>query len=162
MKNVFMVFFLLLVVGCDLTSSSKKNVIKKKNITAIALTDLSGEKVFLKDYKEKRILLNFWATWCGPCKNEMPDLLRAQEILAKENYVFLFVSDESIAKINEFKQQSKYKFNYFVSNTSMSSLGVYSLPTTYIYNEKGEMVDKVIGVVKWDSDKMISKLKAVK
>ena len=162
MKNSCLAFLLFLIIGCNSTDKKKNEEVNKKNIKTTELSDLSGKKVSIEDFKGQKILLNFWATWCGPCKKEMPDLLKTQAILAKENYVILLVSNESIEKISAFKQQSKYEFNYLVSNTSMSSLGVYALPTTYIYNEKGEKVDQIIGAVKWDSDEMITKLKEIK
>lgn len=162
MKNIFFIILLAVFVSCDSVDSAKKKNNTKNVKTDVELSDLLENEVKLEDYKGKKILVNYWATWCGPCKKEMPDLLNAQEILTKENYVFLLVSDESIAKINKFKSSSKYKFNFLISKKSMSSIGVYALPTTFIYNEKGEKVEEIVGAKKWDSEAMITKLKNIK
>ena len=82
------------------------------------------------------IVISFWATWCKPCIVEMPGLTRAQEILKDYNYIFLLVSDERISKIAKFKNDKKYNFNYLKSVGSNEILGIYSLPTVYIFNEK--------------------------
>ena len=112
-------------------------------------------------FRGKKILINYWATWCGPCIQEMPSLLKAQELLKDENYIFLLVSDESIQKISRFKNRKKFNFTYLKSSVSLGSIGIYSLPTTYIFNEKGEKVKKIVGAVDWNSNRMIKKLKSL-
>ena len=130
---------------------------------------MPGEIVYLTtrdeliEYLKKHsiVIVKFTATWCGPCIKEMPDLLEAQKILIKDNYVFLLVSDESQEQILEFKKQANYDFTFLKATKTNASLGVYALPTTYIYNEKGQKVDKIIGSVKWDSEEIIAKLKNI-
>jgi len=162
MKKVVFVVVFALFFGCK--DSGKNNKIKKietlENLSNVV--DLSGEPVDMSIYKGKKVLVNFWATWCAPCKKEMPDLLKAQKILVKENYVFLLISDESQGRISEFKKKTGYDFTFLKSTKPINSLGIYALPTTFIYNEKGEKVDKIIGTVLWDSEKMIHKLKNIK
>jgi thiol-disulfide isomerase/thioredoxin len=104
--------------------------------------DLDNNEVDLSSFRGKKILINYWATWCGSCIQEMPSLLKAQELLKDENYIFLLVSDESIQKISRFKNRKKFNFTYLKSSVSLGSMGIYSLPTTYIFNEKGEKVKK--------------------
>lgn len=150
---------------CFFGCKEPKKELKKSNNTIESisyLVDLDGNTVDLNKLKGKKVLLNFWATWCGPCKKEMPDLLEAQKILTKDNYVFLLVSDESSELITEFKKKTNYDFTFLKATKSMASLGVYALPTTNIYNEKGKKVDQIIGSVKWDSEEIIAKLKNIK
>ena len=162
MKKVIFACFLILFVACD-TATSKKETKSPKEAKPLqkGLVDLSGKSISLSDYKGKKILVNYWATWCGPCKAEMPALLRAQEILVEHNYVFLFPSDESIEKITGFKNKTNYNFNFLKLNGSVSQLGIYALPTTFIYNEKGEKVKEIVGSVVWDSKEMIDLLKNI-
>ncbi len=160
MRKIFFFIALTSLFGCR---DSKKSInISNNYIENISyLVDLEGNSYSISKLKGKKVLLNFWATWCGPCIKEMPDLLEAQQILIKENYIFLLVSDESQAQILEFKKQTNYDFTFLKAKKSTASLGVYALPTTYIYNEKGEKVDQIIGSVKWGSEKIIARLKDI-
>jgi thiol-disulfide isomerase/thioredoxin len=124
-----------------------------------SFVDLKNQKVDLKSYKGKKIIVNYWATWCKPCIIEMPGLIRAQEILKNHNYTFLLVSDEKISKISKFKNDKKYNFNFLKSVGSNERLGIYSLPTAYIFNEKGIKIETIVGTIVWDSEQMIKKLK---
>jgi thiol-disulfide isomerase/thioredoxin len=157
-KALFFISFLL-ILSCK---ESKKIKISNGLDSLEYLVDLKGSTFDVSSLKGKKVLINYWATWCAPCKKEMPDLLDAQEILSKENYVFLLVSDESEAQILEFKKQTNYKFTFLRSSQSVSNIGIYALPTTFVYNENGEKTDKIIGAVKWNSEKMIDKLKNIK
>jgi len=124
-----------------------------------SFVDLKNQKVDLTSYKGKKIIINYWATWCKPCIMEMPGLTRAQEILKNHNYTFLLVSDERISKISKFKNDKKYNFNFLKSVGSNESLGIYSLPTSYIFNEKGIKIETIVGTIIWDSEIIINKLK---
>jgi thiol-disulfide isomerase/thioredoxin len=126
-----------------------------------SFVDLKNQKVDLTSYKGKKIIINYWATWCKPCIMEMPGLTRAQEILKNHNYTFLLVSDERISKISKFKNDKKYNFNFLKSVGSNETLGIYSLPTAYIFNEKGIKIETIVGTIVWDSEQMIKKLKTL-
>jgi thiol-disulfide isomerase/thioredoxin len=162
MKNLVFIVVFALFIGCKESgkSATQKKIETLSNISNIV--DLNGEPIDMSMFVGKKVLVNFWATWCAPCKKEMPDLLEAQEILRKDNYVFLLISDESQAQILEFKEKTMYDFTFLRSTKPTNSLGIYALPTTFVYNEKGEKADKIIGAVHWNSEKMIHKLKNIK
>ena len=127
----------------------------------ILFKDLHGNPVALSDFKGKRVLLNFWATWCRPCIEEMPSLLKAKEILEKENYIFLLATDQPIKTIKSFKEKKNFDFNYIKLNGAFAQLDIKALPVTFIYNENGDKVDQISGAVAWDSQEMIHRLKAI-
>ena len=114
--------------SCHTDIKERKNV---SDLEAIQLktqfVDLDNKQVDLTQYKGKRIVLNYWATWCGPCIKEMPGLKKAEEILENHNYTFLLVSDETIDKISEFKTNRSFDFNFLKSSKSIEALGIYSL-----------------------------------
>ena len=123
--------------------------------------DLNGNVVRLSDFKGKRILLNFWDTWCTPCIEEMPSLEKAQDLLQLENYVFLFATTDQVAKINRFTKQHPFSFQYVQYQKSLDKLNIHALPVTFIYNTEGEMVKRIDGAADWESKEMITQLKAV-
>ena len=124
-----------------------------------SLVDLNQNKVNLTSFEGRKIVINYWATWCAPCIKEMPELKKAEEILQNYNYIFLLVSDEIISKISAFKNEKKIDFNFLKSVNSNEINGIYSLPTTYIFDENGKKVETFVGVVAWDSEQIINKLK---
>ena len=110
------VYFLILgvvLVGCkeQKTKTVEPEVIESvvEKVSTSTYEDLEGNPIEISDYKGKRVLLNYWATWCRPCIEEMPDMEKAQTILEKDNYVFLFASDQSIDKINKFKEARGFR-----------------------------------------------------
>ena len=89
----------------------------------------------------------------------MPSLKIAEEILEEYGFTFLLVSDESINKISNFKDEMNFKFNFLKSTNSFEKLGVYAMPTSFIFDENGSLVETIIGAIEWDSEEIITKLK---
>jgi thiol-disulfide isomerase/thioredoxin len=113
------------------------------------LTDLSNDPVYLTKYKGKTIFINFWATWCKPCREEMPSIQRAMGILKDENIVFLFASNESAELIENFKSDHDYDFTY-VKADNLEELNIIGLPTTFIFDPDGNLVFSEMGYRQWD------------
>tara|TARA_R110002073_G_scaffold8207_3_gene45771 strand:- start:52984 stop:53472 length:489 start_codon:yes stop_codon:yes gene_type:complete len=162
MRKIIAVFYLTVFFGCISCHSKKeKKTDLESNQEKGSYVDLNNKKVDFSSFKGKKVLLNYWATWCKPCIEEMPALLKAQKVLKAHNYVFLLVSDEDIAKISHFKNDKKYNFRFLKSTGSTDALGVYMLPTTFVFNEEGKKAESITGSVLWDSEEMINKLKAL-
>lgn len=166
LKTLLIIVLAAAMTSCkDVNTNTQKvtvnedNVVEKKSTTTYE--DLKGNAISLSDFKGKRVLLNYWATWCRPCIAEMPDMEKAQAILENENYVFLFASDQSVAKIEKFKEARGFNLNFIKYNGVYANKGVSALPATFIYNEVGEQVLCFDGGLKWDSPEMIEKLRAV-
>lgn len=115
----------------------------------IILKDLNGQPINLEKYKGKTIFLNFWASWCKPCIEEMPSIEKAQNILQNEEVIFLLASAESAEEIDAFRNTHDYKFNYARIENS-EELNIQTLPTTFIFNPQGELVFSEAGYHKWD------------
>ena len=82
-------------------------------MNVVTLTDDNFENEV--DASEKPVLVDYWATWCGPCIKEMPSIKRAEDILEDFGYTFLLVSDETISKISKFKNDRNFDFNFLKS-----------------------------------------------
>ncbi|MDY7394157.1 TlpA disulfide reductase family protein [Aureibaculum sp. 2210JD6-5] len=152
LKHTISLILLFMMIGCAKTSKSETIAIYK---------DLEGNAVALSNFKGKKVLLNFWATWCLPCLEEMPSMAKAQQLLASENYVFLFATTDKIDKINKFKEKHPYPFQYLQYQGSLDKLNIHALPVTFIYNTEGELVRRIDGVKEWGAKEMLNQLKAV-
>ena len=125
---------------------------------ALQLTDLAGNPLAQGIFDDKILILNLWATWCGPCVSEMPDLEKMQVTLG-EDFILLLASDESRAKINRFVNKRDINLNFVQIQNSLESLGVYSLPTTFIVGADGQLKETLIGAREWNKPSQINMLK---
>jgi len=114
------------------------------------LQDLDGNDVSLSDYKGQVVLLNFWATWCGPCKIEMPWFVEFQRQYKDRGFTVLAVSlDDDIDPIASFVEEYELNFPVVWGNeeTAQKFGGVVALPTTLIIDRDGNVVDSHTGLV---------------
>ena len=162
MKIVIHTLYCLILLGCN---SGATNIKKVSDLESLQLktsfVDLYDNNLDLSVYKNAKVIISYWATWCRPCIEEMPSLKRAEEILEDYGYTFLLVSDETISKISKFKNERNFDFNFLKSNKSFETLGVYFMPTTYIFDENGKIIETILGAIEWDSEEMITKLKTL-
>ena len=149
-----------LLLGCNLDNTKNENLSDLESLQfKTSFVDLYQKDIDLSVFKEGKIILSYWATWCGPCIKEMPSIKRAEKILEDYGYTFLLVSDETITKISKFKNERNFDFNFLKSSKSFETLGVYSMPTSYIFDENGNIIETIVGAIEWDSEEMINKLK---
>lgn len=161
-KTVTFLLCLTILLSCHTGVNERKIITDLESVQLKTLfVDLNNNPVDITQYKGKRIVLNYWATWCGPCIKEMPALKIAEDHLENHNYTFLLVSDETISKISDFKMNKKFDFNYLKSVKSIETLGIYSLPTSYIFDENGKKIETIVGTISWDSEQIIEKLKKI-
>jgi peroxiredoxin len=114
------------------------------------LTSLDGKTVHLSDYRGKAVLLNFWATWCEPCKIEMPWFVEMQKEYGAQGLQVLGVAmdDASPKDISEFAKQMGVNYPIVVGKDSVGDAygGVQFLPATFYVGRDGKVVDKVFGL----------------
>ena len=124
-----------------------------------SFVDINDNSLDLLELNKSRLVISYWATWCAPCIKEMPSLKRAEEILKDYGYTFLLVSDETISEIKNFKNEMNFDFNFLKSSKSFETIGVYFMPTSYIFDQNGKIVETIVGAIEWDTEEMINKLK---
>ena len=150
----------LLLFSCNSGITNSKSL---SDLDALQLKtsfiDLYEKNLDLSVYQNGKIVVSYWATWCAPCIKEMPGIKRAEEILKEYGYTFLLISDETVDKISKFKNEWNFDFNFLKSTKSFETLGVYAMPTSYIFDENGQIIETIVGAIEWDSEEMINKLK---
>ena len=150
----------LLLFSCNSGITNSKSL---SDLDALQLKtsfiDLYEKNLDLSVYQNGKIVVSYWATWCAPCIKEMPGIKRAEEILKEYGYTFLLISDETVDKISKFKNEWNFDFNFLKSIKSFETLGVYAMPTSYIFDENGQIIETIVGAIEWDSEEMINKLK---
>ena len=120
-----------------------------------------GKEVSLNDYKGKFVLLNFWATWCAPCRKEMPAMSKLHDEFGGNGLEVVGVHvGPSLAGVKKFLEAVPVSFTILMDkDMSLASWGVQGLPTTFLINPEGNLVYKAVGEREWDSPKMINFLK---
>ncbi|MBR7041772.1 MAG: TlpA family protein disulfide reductase [Clostridia bacterium] len=111
------------------------------------LTDWDGEEILFSDLLGKPLLLNIWATWCPPCRNELPFFQQAFEKYGEE-ITFAFVSvDEDKADVEEFLTENGYTFPVYMDtpSSSLMTYGIGSIPVTVLIDAEGNIIAGQIG-----------------
>jgi thiol-disulfide isomerase/thioredoxin len=122
----------------------------KVKATDFKLKDLNGKEVSLSDFKGKKVFLNFWATWCPPCKAEMPDIEKFYQETKDSNLVILAVNlGEDKQTVKSFIDKNKYNFNILLdSNQDVAvKYNIVSIPTSFFIDKDGNIVSKKIGAM---------------
>ena len=125
-----------------------------------SLQTLDGEMVKLSDFEGKKVILNFWATWCKPCREEMPDL---QSIYAQrdDDVVILAVNMDAQNDVKGFIDSYSVTFPVLLDEEDevADTYQIISLPTTYFIDEDGKIVQKHLGQITYEQlEEMIAKI----
>ena len=116
------------------------------------LKDLNGKTVSLSAFRGKVVLLNFWATWCPPCRAEMPSLNKLYNMLKPRGLEVVAVStDRSISDIKDFIKSHRVSFPILFDSdrSGAKQYRVFSMPTTFLIDRKGMIVEKFYGEYDW-------------
>ena len=117
-----------------------------RNEANFTLTDLRGKTWTLRDLRGKVVLVNFWATWCPPCRKEMPDLEILYRRFGPQGLVILGISDEEAAKVKPFIEQQKVTYPVLLDpGRRVNELfQIEGIPKTFIYDREGKIVAQSI------------------
>lgn len=110
------------------------------------LTDLTGKTWTRSALKGKIVLVNFWATWCPPCRKEMPDLEELYNRFKPKGFVILAISDETVDKVQPFIDQKKYSFPVLLDPGRKVNLAysVNGIPKSFVYGRDGKLAAQTI------------------
>ncbi|MBM4307812.1 MAG: TlpA family protein disulfide reductase [Deltaproteobacteria bacterium] len=155
-------FFILILLFLHSPAGAIETLLLKAEIKPIKgnpaaplfnLEDLGGKKVSLKQYKGQVVFLNFWATWCGPCKEEMPSMEALYQKFKEGGFAFLAISVDYEEKriVKEFIQKHRYTFPVLIDPkcVTLDLYGVKGIPTTILIDKKGKMIGRITGPKDW-------------
>lgn len=121
------------------------------------LKDSLGNRFNADQFKGKVIFLNLWATWCGPCRAEMPAIHKLFNKINDERITFIMLSidkDQAAQKVKAYVRKNKFTFPvYMPSGYLTDQLNVPSIPTTFVVSKEGKIVMKEVGTKNYNTDK---------
>jgi cytochrome c biogenesis protein CcmG, thiol:disulfide interchange protein DsbE len=145
-KIILTSLFVFSVIFLATYSNADEKKVKAPDFT---LLDLSGKSVSLSQYLGKIVILDFWATWCPPCRMSIPELVQLQDKYKKKGLIVLGISVDSTDTKNDYLSafKEKYKINYAVLRVDDKTIEKYfgrsevSIPALFIVNREGMVVD---------------------
>jgi len=140
---------LMVFAFCFSSCSSKKENTGIISLEDVKLSTLTGQSIDTDEFEGKVVFINFWATWCGPCIQEMPSIDKAQALMTGKNVVFLLASNEDPEQIERFSKKHDYSFLYVQLN-NMEELKIPALPTTFIFDAEGRLKFSETGSRMWN------------
>lgn len=152
-----LLFFMIIAMNSASASGLMDPMGSKSKAANFNLENTHGGEVSLSDFKGKFVLLNFWATWCAPCRKEMPAMSNLHNDFKDAGLEVVGVHvGPSLAGIKKFLESVPVSFTILIDkDMSLASWGVQGLPTTFLINPDGKLIYKAIGEREWDSPEMI-------
>lgn len=147
---ILLVIALIFATGMNSSQATAGNTpVPSGKAPDFALKNLDGKVVKLSDFKNKIVIVDFWATWCGPCRKGIPDLVSIQKEYGKDVVVIGITVDDELAEVPPFAK--KYNINYPILYADKKVIkdfgGIEAIPTSFIIDKKGNIVDKHVGLV---------------
>jgi thiol-disulfide isomerase/thioredoxin len=119
------------------------------------LRDLNGNRVSLEDHLRKIVFLNFWTTWCPPCRDEMPSMEKLHTRFKNDDFIILAIDlQENQQQVKRFKKLFNLNFTFLLDSDGKVGLmyAVRSIPSTYLVDRKGYLIAGAMGARDWASD----------
>ena len=165
-------FLCLVILGAvvALTACSKKEAAKEQQgplqenspAPVITVNSLNAKPLNLSDLRGKVVLLNFWATWCPPCREEIPSMMKLNSAMAGKPFQMVAVSIDEGGRpeIEAFFKNSGFSLPAYTDpdNRAAKAYGITGVPETFVIDKSGILIKKVIGPMAWDSPDVLSYL----
>ena len=160
----FLILFIFLISNSFSAEVDIKNLVINKHLKKydnLTFMDVENKQLNLEDFKGNLVLLNFWATWCAPCKEEMPSLdsLQIHENLDNLKIFAINIGQEDLKKASEFFQDLEINnINYFFGSPIVISkkFGLRGIPTSILFNKDGLEFARIIGSTDFANEKFIN------
>ncbi len=158
MKYSFIAFFMVVLSHSNAMAATPGEIHAGHLLPKAPLDGLNVKSRTLANYRGKPLLINVWASWCGPCRREMPSLERlAKKYNGKQFNLIGISTDDYRDKAQEFLKKLDIHFDNFIDHQVKleNMLGASTIPLTVFIDADGRVIDKVSGSFTWDSDRAI-------
>jgi len=167
MRKSLLVLLLFLFAGGQALATGRGLTLldDKPAVPDFELKDVDGNSYRFSDLKGKVVIVNFWATWCPPCRAEMPSMQRAWEQLREEGIMMLAIDvGEDEDAIFEFTASYPVEFPILLDTESSVSEAwdVKGLPTTFVIDQWGRKIYRAVGGREWDAPELLNKIRKLK
>lgn len=168
-RRIYIFLAILALVGWGIVTILKKDFGSGPKVGAMApnfsLPNMEGEKISLDSFRGKAVLVNFWATWCGPCRQEVPSLEALYQKFKDRGLVVLGVSvdDEGWDTIRTFLKTVRVTFPIVLDEDQKVSENyeTFRIPETYLVNPQGEIAGKIVGPQDYDQEVFYNKIERI-
>lgn len=169
LKTYLFTWALLLILGCssapppDISQGALWTAEVDRELLDLSgtLKTLDGQDVTLMNLQEDKVMfLNIWATWCGPCREEMPSMASLYHKFSDKDFTMIAVSDEDTQSVREYLQEQPYPFTVLTDpeNILGDRFDIYAIPTTLIVDSQGRLALRHTGAQEWDSPEIIDQI----
>jgi thiol-disulfide isomerase/thioredoxin len=180
MKNLQLGFaiitiFTVAIISCSSADNEVKKTSSETNeakqiietnevamLPSFKITDVDGNVVDLQTLKGKKVFVNLWATWCPPCRAEMPSIKKLYTKLDTAKVMFIMLSlDDEFEKAKRYANKNNLNLPVYYPTESLPLLfKTQGIPATFIFNEKGELIRQNMGADNYNTDEYLQLLKA--
>jgi len=133
---IFIIISFFIFAGC------------KSSYGDFTLMDLGGNEISLSDFNGKILILNFWTTWCPPCREEIPNFVEVYNEYGSKDVQFIGVSNEDISTLRSFVEDYNISYPILIDNANvMEKWEIRAIPTTFVFDREGHIIFKNVGMM---------------
>lgn len=162
-RRLFPALLLVLATGCSHTAPPDR-LVTGQPFPPLTLSAGDGRKVSLSSFQGKLVVLNVWATWCPPCRKELPSLQRLSRVLDARRFAVVGLAlDQDDVVVREYLIDKQVTYANFLDrdmSIAKDVLGMKAYPDTFFIGPDGMFLGRVVGAVQWDDPRMVRALEA--
>ncbi len=142
------------------------NEMEQNGVPQVMLTGLDGKTFDIRQFEDKIVIVNFWASWCAPCVEEFPSMLKLASVLPKDLVILAISGDQDVSAVQAFLKvfpERPENFKIFMDSDQAiaKKFGTQVLPESYVLKRGLKIFRKIVGTEKWDSENAIQFFKAM-
>lgn len=162
-KIIVLVAIIGVVVYNTMPASASELKPYQGETPALVLNTLDGEPIDLDQYRGKLVLVQFWATYCTPCRIEMPSMNRLMRKMGEDFVILAVDMGESDEEVGQFVEEVKPEFTILMDydGDALARWKVFAAPASFIISPEGKILYTMFGATEWDSEEMVSRLKGL-